>query len=93
MGDPRSTVMVPPVPAVGDPGDDLLADRGHLLSRLTFACENHHRAGPMGHFRTATLVDSGRCRMPFGLRNRSGLANTIPTLMDPSGVVAEPSPD
>ena len=50
------------------PGEVLLANRGHLLSHLTFPSENHHRAGHLGRLRAATLADVGCCRMEFGLR-------------------------
>jgi hypothetical protein len=61
-----------PVPAIGrPPGDVLLADRGHLLSRMTFRSENHHRAGHTGRVQAATLADMGRCRMGFRLRGFS----------------------
>ena len=49
------------------PSDVLLADRGHLLSRLTFPSENHHRAGHPARLRAATLADMGRCRMGFAI--------------------------
>ncbi len=51
------------------PGEVLLANRGHLLSQLTFPSENHHRAGHTGRLRGATLADMGCCRMPFPIRD------------------------
>jgi hypothetical protein len=57
---------VPAFRASQPPGEVLLANRGHLLSRLTFPSENHHRAGHTGRLREATLADMGRCRMGKG---------------------------
>jgi hypothetical protein len=61
---------VPAFRASQPSGEVLLANRGHLLSRLTFPSENHHRAGHTGRLREATLADMGRCRMGFGHRTR-----------------------
>jgi hypothetical protein len=57
---------VPPSRCSGRPRDDvLLADRGYLLSLLTFPSENRHGVGHTGQLRAATLADMGRCRMGF----------------------------
>ena len=49
-------------------GDVLLADWGHLLSRLTFPSENRDRAGHAGRPWAVTLVDIDRYRKAFVLR-------------------------
>jgi hypothetical protein len=63
----------------------LLADRGHVLSRLTFPSENRHRAGHMGRLRTATLTDVDGCRRGFGLRD--GLLTPVGGSRNPAGTV------
>jgi len=46
----------------------LFADRGHLLSRLTFPSENRDRAGHTGRPWAATLANIDRYRKAFRLR-------------------------
>lgn len=63
----RLRIRCPTVPAGRPPGDVLLADRGHLLSRLRSLRENRHRAVQTGRSLPTSPVGLSSYRKEFGL--------------------------